>query len=171
MKSFLKYLVFFGIIGALMYVLTLLMAALPNVHLLGAFIVSLTVVFRAKALFPIYVFVLLQGLFYGFATWWVPYLYIWAVLWLMTMPLPRNMPKWLAPVVYMVISGLHGLMYGVLYAPFQALVYGLNFEATLAWIAVGLPFDVTHCIGNVVSGVLIVPLIKAFSYSKKIIDG
>ena len=45
------------------------------------------------------------------------------------------MPKAMAPIVYAAVCGLHGLLYGVLYAPAQALMYGLSFEATLAWIA------------------------------------
>ena len=171
MKRFLKYLVFFSIIGTLIFVLKIVMAGLPNIHLVGVFIVSLTVVFRAKALIPLYIYVFLDGIFGAFNLWWVPYLYIWAVLWLFAMLLPQNMPKAVAAVVYMVVCGLHGLLFGVLYAPFQALAFGLNFEATLTWIAVGLPFDITHCISNFCCGALILPLISAFKYSKKIIEG
>ena len=65
-----------------------------------------------------------------------------------------------AAVVYMVVAGLHGILFGVLYAPAQSLMFGLNFKQTLTWIAMGLPFDITHCIGNVVSGILILPLVK-----------
>jgi len=171
MKRFLKYLVFFSIIGTLIFVLKIVMASLPNIHLVGVFIVSLTVVFRAKALIPLYIYIFLDGLFGGFVLWWVLYLYIWAVLWLFAMLLPQNMPKAVAMPVYMVVCGLHGLLFGVLYAPFQALAFGLNFEATLTWIAVGLPFDITHCISNFCCGTLILPLVSAFRYSKRIIEG
>jgi hypothetical protein len=49
---------------------------------------------------------------------------------------------------------------GALCAPSQAIVYGFNFEQTLAWIAAGFYFDIIHGIGNIVMSTLIYPLIK-----------
>jgi len=71
----------FAMLGAIMCISVEVMEALPNVHLIGAFIVAITVVYRAKALYPIYLFVFLTGLINGFGMWWITYLYIWAVLW------------------------------------------------------------------------------------------
>ncbi len=146
-------------LGALMFVSKAVMEFLPNVHLVGMLIVATTVVYRQKALYPLYVFVFLTGLFNGFAMWWIPYLYVWAVLWGMAMLLPKRMPKAVAPFVYAATSALHGLLYGVLYAPAQALLFGMRIEQIPAWIAAGFPFDVAHAIGNAVAGVLIVPVI------------
>lgn len=154
-------------LGALMYASKVMMEVLPNIHLLGVFIIAITVVYRKKALYPIYIYVLLNGLFAGFATWWIPYLYIWTVLWGAVMLLPKNMPKKLSPVIYMIVCGLHGLLFGVLYAPAQALIYGLNFDATLAWITAGLPYDLIHGISNLCCGVLIYPLISVLRQSEK----
>ena len=154
-------------LSAAMYASKIVMEFLPNIHLLGVFIVSMTVVFRAKALFPIYTFVLLTGLFAGFATWWIPYLYIWTVLWLFTMLLPKKLPKKIAPIIYMSVSALHGFLYGILYAPMQALIFGLDFKGMIAWIIAGIPFDLTHGISNFVCGLLIVPMIKALTLAKK----
>ena len=64
-------LVIFAMLGAVMYVSKVLMEFLPNIHLLGTFVVAFTVVYRKKALYPIYVFVMLMGLFNGFNTWWI----------------------------------------------------------------------------------------------------
>ena len=77
-----------------MYASKIAMEAIPNVHLLGMFIALYTVTFRRKALYPIYIFVFLTGILNGFATWWLPYLYVWTVLWALVMLLPKNMPKW-----------------------------------------------------------------------------
>ena len=74
------------------------------------------------------------------------------------MLLPKNMPSKIAPVVYMVVCALHGFCFGILYAPAQALMFGLSFEATLAWIASGFYFDIIHGIGNFFCGMLIVPI-------------
>ena len=159
--------VIFALLGAMMYVSDLMMEALPNIHLLGVFIVASTVVYRWKALYPIYVYVFLYGITMGFGIWWVPYLYVWTVLWGMTMLLPKRMPKWLAPVVYCIVSALHGIMFGTIYAPAQALLMGFSFEQMLAWIGAGFYFDVTHAIGNMCLGVLIVPLIHTLHLADK----
>lgn len=153
----------FGILAALMFVSKIVMEGLPNIHLLGMLTVVYTIVFRAKALIPIYVYVLMNGLFAGFDVWWIPYLYIWTILWGVTMLLPRNMPKAVACVVYPVVCALHGLFFGVLYAPVQALLYGFTFEQTLTWIAAGFTFDILHTIGNFVVGLLIYPVSQALS--------
>ena len=150
--------VVFAMLGALMYCSKVIMEALPNIHLLGMFIVTFTIVFRAKALIPIYVYVFLDGLFGGFSMWWIPYLYVWAILWGVTMLLPKNMPKKAACIVYPVISCLHGLAFGTLYSPAYSVMFGLDFKQTLAWIAAGLPYDVIHGVSNLVTGFMIVPL-------------
>ena len=145
-------------LGTIMFVSKLLMEALPNIHLLGMLTMVYTLVYRQKALIPVYLYVMMNGLYAGFNLWWFPYLYVWTVLWAVTMLLPQKMPKAVACVVYPLVCGLHGLAFGTLYAPAQALMFGLNAEQTLAWIVAGLPFDITHGIGNTLVGLLIVPL-------------
>ncbi len=159
MKLKTKELILFSLLGATMFVSKLITEVLPNIHLLGLFIVSFTVVFRAKALIPIYIFVFLTGIYGGFTFWWVPYLYIWSILWLAVMLLPRKMPNKLATPVYMVVSGLFGLLYGVLYAPAQALLFGYNLEKTIAWIAAGFYFDIIHGISNFLVASLVPALV------------
>ncbi len=159
MKLSIWEIVLFGMLGALMFVSKLLMELLPNIHLLDTFIIAFTVVYRQKALYPIYVFVFLNGLWAGFATWWVPYLYVWTVLWGVTMLLPRQMPTAVRPVAYMALGALHGFCFGTLCAPSQALFFGLNWQGTLAWIVSGLGFDMIHGISNFACGILICPLI------------
>ena len=149
----------FGCLGALMFVSKLVMEVLPNIHLLALFTVVFTVVYRAKALYPIYIFVVLCGLYGGFNLWWIPHLYLWLILWGAVMLLPKNMPRWLAPVVYCTVCAAHGFLYGTLYAPAQALMFGYNFNQMLAWIAAGIPYDVIHGVSNLFCGLLAVPLI------------
>lgn len=159
--------VLFAMFGTLMFCSKILMDALPNIHLVGMFIVLFTVVFRGKALIPIYIYVVLVGVYGGFSPWWVPNLYVWTVLWGMTMLLPRNMPKKVAAVVYPIVCALHGLLYGVLYAPAQALLFGLTFKGAVAWVVAGLPFDALHGLGNLLSGVLILPLAELLKKALK----
>lgn len=160
MKLSAKEIAVFGMFGALMYASKLLVEAAPNIHLLGVLTVALTVVYRKKALYPIYTFVFLAGLFAGFATWWIPHLYLWTVLWGAVMLLPQNMPKKIRPIVYMSVCAAHGFLYGTLYAPAQALFFGLDFQGMIAWVLAGLPWDCVHGISNFVCGALILPIVN-----------
>lgn len=157
----------FAMLGALMYASKMIMEVAPNVHLLGVFTIAFTVVYRKKALYPIYTYVLLNGIFCGFATWWIPYLYLWTVLWGATVLLPKRIPEKLRPLVYMLLCAAHGFLFGTLYAPAQALLYGLNFQKMIAWIISGLPWDFVHGVSNFFCGILIVPIIKILTFLEK----
>lgn len=167
MKIKLFDIVLLAMTGALMFVSKLLMEFLPNIHLIDTFIVALTVVYRGYALLPIYLFVFLTGFLGGFAPWWYAYLYIWTVLWGIVMLIPRKMPSKIAEPVYAATAALHGLLFGTLYAPAQALLFGFNFKQTVAWIIAGLPFDIAHAVGNLCAGLLIVPIIKVLQKAYK----
>ena len=169
MKLNIKEIAVFGMLGAMMFASKMLMEFLPNIHLLGVFTIATTVVYRQKALYPIYIYVLLNGLIAGFNVWWVPYLYIWTILWGATMLLPKSLPQKAKPFIYMGLCGLHGFLYGILYAPAQALFFGLSFDATITWIVAGLPFDAIHGISNIVCGVLICPIITVLRKAEKYI--
>lgn len=152
--------ILFSGLGTIMFLSKILLEWAPNIHLLGMLTMTYTVVYRKKALIPIYIYVFLNGLYSGFSAWWLPYLYIWTALWGVTMLLPKQMNSKTASVVYPIVCGLHGLAFGTLYAPVQALLFGFSFQTTLAWIAAGLPWDALHGAGNLITGLLIVPLAK-----------
>ncbi len=168
MKLTLKESVIFGMLGAVMYASKILLDILPNIHLIGTFIVAMTVVYRKKALYPIYIFVFLTGLLGGFSMWWIPYLYIWTILWGATMLLPKNLPIKATPIIYATLCSLHGFLYGVIYAPAQAIMFGLDFKGMVAWIVAGLPYDLIHGVSNFISGLLlIVPIISILKVAEK----
>ena len=85
------------------------------------------------------------------------FLYVWTVLWGVTMLLPKKMPKKVAAVVYPLVCALYGFAFGILYAPGQALLFGLNYKQMLIWIAQGLGMDVIHGVSNLFVGMLILP--------------
>ncbi|KAI4452021.1 hypothetical protein C823_006590 [Eubacterium plexicaudatum ASF492] len=157
----------FAMLGAVMYASKVILEFAPNIHLLGVFTISFTVVYRRKALYPIYIYVLLNGLFSGFSAWWVPYLYIWTVLWGVVMLLPRKIPAIIRPLVYMIVCAVHGFLFGTLYAPVQAVLFGLSFEGMIAWIAAGLPWDFLHGISNFFCGMLIMPIITVLRMAEQ----
>ena len=153
-----------------MYVSKIIMEFAPNIHLLGVFTVAFTVVYRKKALYPIYTYVILNGIFSGFASWWIPYLYVWTVLWGIVMLLPKSMPKKIRPIVYMSVCALHGFLFGTLYAPAQAILFGLSLKGMIAWIAAGLPYDFIHGVSNFFCGILIVPVISALRLAERSLE-
>ena len=151
----------FAMFGAMMFISKIVMEFLPNIHLLGMFTILLTIVYRQKALIPIYIYVFLNGVFAGFNMWWIPYLYIWTVLWALTMLIPQKTPVYLQVIIYPLLCALHGLCFGLLYAPAQMVMFSLTFKQTFAWFLAGLPFDIMHCVGNFFAGLLIYPLSTA----------
>lgn len=168
MKLKIKDLVVLALMGSLMAVSDFAMELLPNIHLVGVLCVVATVVYRKYALLAVYVYVFIQGLIGGFALWWVPYLYIWAFLWLGIMLIPQKAPEKIRYVLYTLVCSLHGFLFGTLYAPMQAVMFGLDFKGTLAWIAAGFYFDVIHGVGNLVLGALLIyPAVKILKHTEK----
>ena len=55
----------------------------------------------------------------------------------------------------------------MLYAPAQAVLFGLSFEGMLAWIAAGLPFDLIHGVSNFIAGALILPIVSALKTAER----
>ena len=146
-------------LGTILFLSKQLLEFLPNVELVSTLTMVYTLVYRRQALIPVYLFIFMEGVLAGFGLWWYPYLYLWLVLWGLTMLLPRQLPLWARVPVYAGVCGLFGLAYGSLYAPYQAAVFlGWDLKKTLAWIVAGLPWDVTHALGNLALGTLIVPL-------------
>lgn len=160
MKPATREITVFAMLGAVMYASKILMELAPNIHLLGVFTIAFTVVYRKKALYPIYIYVILNGISSGFAAWWVPYLYVWTILWGIVMLLPEKMPKKIRPVVYMAVCAAHGFLFGTMYAPAHAIMFGMSFQGMISWIIAGLPWDFLHGVSNFFCGILIVPIIN-----------
>jgi len=149
----------FAVLGAIMFLSKFYLQLIPNVHLLGLFIATITLTYGIKALIPIYVFVLLDGAAQGFSTWWIPNLYIWLPLWASFMIVSKlQIPRKIEVPMYVVMCALHGLSFGTLYAPVHALLFRLGFQGMIYWIMTGIPFDILHAIGNAAAATLIVPL-------------
>ena len=88
------------------------------------------------------VFLLLEGLLYGFGMWWIMYLYIWPLLAALTWLLRRMDRAW----QWAIFSGLYGLAFGSLCSLVYLPVGGV--KMMFAWVASGLPFDLLHGGGN-----------------------
>ena len=168
MKLSIKEMCLFSLFGAVMYASKLVMSFLPNVHLIGVFVVALTVIYRKKALYPVYIYVFLCGFFSGFGVWWIAQLYIWLVLWGMVMLIPENIPHKIKTPLYMAVCSLHGFLYGLLYLPVQAVFFNFDFDKVISWYLAGVMWDVTHGISNLICSALIVPLIMILKRGERI---
>lgn len=153
-----------ALLGAVLVFGKEMLAFLPNVEMVSMLIMAYTVVYRWRALVPIYVFVALETVIYPFPPTVVMYLYVWLILFAVAMLLPKRA---LPAPVYMLIGGLYGLSYGALCAPVQAFFFHLSARGTLAWIAAGFSFDITHAIGNVAICVLTPVVIRLLQRLEK----
>ena len=67
----------------------------------------------------------------------------------------------------MAVCAAHGFLFGTLYAPAQAILFGLSFKGTIAWIIAGLPWDFMHGISNFLCGILIMPVVSVLRLAEK----
>lgn len=70
MKLTVRELVFLALCTAAMFVSQVALSFLPNIELVSLLVIVYTHAFRRKVLYILYVFALLEGLLYGFTTWW-----------------------------------------------------------------------------------------------------
>ena len=134
--------VLFGVLGALTFALQVVMGPLPNIEPVSLLVLLFGAVFGWKGLYPVYVFVVMEILFYGLGLWNINYLYIWAVPALAGVAL-RKMD---GALVWALVSGVFGLAFGALCGIVDLFIGGWAYALT-KW-ASGIPFDVLHCAGN-----------------------
>lgn len=131
-----------AMMGVLLTVSKEVMAFLPNFEPVTLLTVLFTLSFGWLAAGAVAVFLLLEGLLYGFGAWWVMYLYVWPLLCGLAWMFRRMDKAW----QWAVFAGLYGLSFGTLCSLVYLPVGGVRMM--LAWIASGLPFDLMHAGGN-----------------------
>ncbi|MBP3683969.1 MAG: hypothetical protein J6J12_03260 [Oscillospiraceae bacterium] len=136
--------VLFGILGALTFGAKYVMSFLPNIEPVSLCVMLFAVVFGRKWIYPVYLYVAMEILFYGLGIWNLNYLYTWAVL-AIAARLLRNMES---PFGWAMLSGVFGLAFGVLCGIVDVFIGGVPYAIT-KWIS-GIPFDISHCLGNFV---------------------
>ena len=141
-KNTTKEIVILALCTALIFIQQIALAGLPNIELVSLLIIVYAKTFRFKSLYIIYVFAVLEGVFYGFHIWWITYLYIWTILALIIIA----MNKVKSPFIWAVMSGVFGLLFGMLCA-IPYLIIGGPAMAIAYWVS-GIPFDIAHCVSN-----------------------
>ena len=148
-KLTLREVVLFGVLGALTFALQVAMAVLPNIEPVSLLVMLFAVVFGWKCLYPVYVFVVMEILFYGFSTWNLYYLYIWAILAVAAI----LMRKQTHPLAWAILGAVYGLVFGALCGIVDIFIGGWEF-ALAKWVS-GIPFDLLHCGGNFVMALVL----------------
>ncbi len=153
MKLTLRQVALFGVLGALTFGAKVAMSALPNIEPVSLMVMLFAVVFGWKAIYPIYLYVLMETMLYGINLWNINYLYVWLVLALAALAMRRlRHPIWWA-----LLSGSFGMAFGLLCSPVYMIIGG--FDYGIRWWLAGIIFDIPHAIGNfVIALVLFVPL-------------
>ena len=145
----LKEVILFGILGALTFAMKVCMAALPNIEPVSLTLLVYAAVFGLKALYPTYVYVAMEVLYYGLGVWNLNYLYVWAILTVAAVFL-RRMNQ---PLGWAMLSGAFGLLFGALCGIVDIFIGGFGYAAA-KWVS-GIPFDIAHCVGNFVLALLL----------------
>ena len=145
-----KDLALMGMMVAVIEASKFVMASLPNIELTSFWLILFTLMIGWKIVFVVPVFILIEGMIYGFGLWWVMYLYAWPILVMITWFLRKQDSVW----IFSLLSSAFGLCFGLLCAIpyfFIGFVDGGILSGLIAafnwWIA-GIPFDVIHCIAN-----------------------
>ena len=149
MKLSAREIVVLGLMTAILLVAQVGLSFLPNIELVSLLVIVYTHVFRKKVLLILGVFVLLEGLIYGFSTWWITYLYVWPLLALMAWCF-REMES---PLGWAILNAAFGLMFGALTAIVNLFISGIGGMISY-WVA-GIPFDLMHCAGNFVTALVL----------------
>ena len=129
-------------LGALTFAAKYVMSFLPNIEPVSLMVMLFAVVFGKKWVYPVYLYVAMEILFYGISLWNINYLYIWAVL-AIAARLLRNMRS---PLGWALLSGAFGLLFGALCGIVDVFIGGFGYAVT-KWVS-GIPFDILHCAGN-----------------------
>lgn len=125
-----------GILSALLIIGQVALGFLPNIEVVTLLVIAYTLVFGKKVFFIIYIFVLVEGLIYGFGLWWINYLYVWSVQAAVTLFFRKQK----SVLFWSILSGFFGITFGALCAlPYFAI--GGPQAAFAYWIS-GLAYDI-----------------------------
>lgn len=133
-----------GLMVSIIVVSKLALSQIPNVELTSFWIIMFTVCFGKRIFCVVPVFILIEGVIFGFGLWWIMYLYAWPFLAIVVLLIRKMNTAW----DWAMVSGLFGLSFGLLCAIPYIFTSGLY--GAFAWWVAGIPWDLVHGISNFV---------------------
>lgn len=138
------------------------MNALPNINPVALLLILGVLHYGAKTLYVAFAFVAVQICIYGLGIWALNYIYIWPLLVLAALPFRATHSR----LFWAAFAGIFGLSFGALCAIPYFFIGG--WSMALSYYVAGISFDLTHCVGNfVITLVLLPPLDKLLGRLKQ----
>lgn len=139
-----------GMMVAVIEVCKVVLMGLPNIELTTFWIIMFSLYFKNRIFWVIPVFVLLEGIMFGFHVWWIMYLYMWPSLAL----LARILKRLDSVMAFSILSSAYGFLFG-LFCSIPYLVIGMadggiqnGLYSAFTWWVAGIPFDLIHGVSN-----------------------
>lgn len=152
-----------GVMVAVIEVCKVVLMGIPNVELTTFWMIMFALYFGGKVFFVVPVFILIEGMLFGFGLWWVMYLYVWPLLAVIAILMRKMDTAW----GWSILSGLFGLLYGF-FCSFPYLVIGAadgglvaGIQYAFAWWIAGIPYDIIHGVANFVIMLVLYKPIRA----------
>ncbi|MBQ3974422.1 MAG: hypothetical protein ACSW8K_05325 [bacterium] len=117
---------------------------LPNIELITFLFIMFTLYRGWKTLAAAMAFATFECVYFGFGPWTLTYYYVWPVLILLVMAARKKGRT--GALYYALLSGAYGLFFGFLCSLYTLVLSGPKVQ--FAWWVAGIPYDITHCIGN-----------------------
>lgn len=158
-------LVVISLLSALLLVVQVALALVPNVELVSLLILIYTLLLPLPtALGIVSIFVTLEFIVWGFGDWVIGYYWIWP-LWVLLVYLT----KWINkddPHRWALLGALWGILFGILFSLHHGILYGMTYSYAY-WIR-GISFDIIHAISNYILILLSYRVI--FNILKKLLE-
>lgn len=138
-------LVVIALLSALLVVVQVALAVVPNVELVSLLILIYALLLPLPtALSIVGIFVTLEFIVWGFGDWVIGYYWIWPI-WVLLV----YFTKWFNkddPHRWALLGAFWGILFGVLFSLHHGILYGMTYSYAY-WIR-GISFDIVHAISN-----------------------
>ncbi|MGX7348943.1 ECF transporter S component [Dolosicoccus paucivorans] len=145
-----------GLLSAVSYVGRLVFSFIPNVQPMSVILLLISHYLGIiDGIIVASLSVVLSNLFLGFGPWTIYQILSYGLVLLMITPLfKRCSSRWYRAF----LAGLLGLLYGLIIS--LLFVYSYRVNHFWAYYLRGIPFDLNHCLGNIVFYLLLDPIVK-----------
>ena len=130
-----------AMMAAVIEVCKMILASIPNVELTTFLLMMFSILYGYKVYYVVIIFILIEGLVYGFGLWWLQYLIVWPLLVFVTLRLKDH-----SHMDFVIVSCLFGLLFGLLCSWPYLFIGGI--KTAFAWWIQGIPWDLVHGIAN-----------------------